>query len=449
MSEKLRPQRVGELIRQEIAALLTKGLKDPRIGFVSVMSVRMSPDLRYANVYVSLYGEENQRKSSLIGLRQSAGWVRREISKRIRLRISPEIRFFQDDTLDEMYHLEEVFDEIHAEQRQAPMIAMTFQEIAEALRAADSFMITSHVHPDGDAVGSMLGAMHLLRAMGKTRIACILEDPVPRLYRNLPGANTIRHDLEETGGIDTFDIVLVLDVGELARLGGIEQSLYGKARIVVIDHHLGDGPHGASGIIDPSYAATGEMVAELFDAAETGLSRDAAHCLYVAQITDTGGYRFSNTNARSHRIAARLVDTGLDIGSIGSDVFECISVPKFELLRRVLDRMEILAGGRLAFSYVTAQDLKETEGAPEDVEGLVNYARNLEGVQVGAFFNAVSPELTKVSLRGRPGFDVAAFLRAYGGGGHAGAAGATIPRPLSELQPELVQRLEERLGEQR
>ena len=445
MSEKLRPQRVAELIRQEIASLLTKGLKDPRIGFVSVMSVRMSPDLRYANVYVSLYGDESERKSSLIGLRQSAGWVRREVSRHIRLRVSPEIRFFQDDTLDEMYHLEEVFEEIHAEQRKAPMISMSFVEIAEALRTADSCLVTSHVHPDGDAVGSMLGALHLLRAMGKTDITCALEDPVPRIYQNLPGAKTIRHDLDEIG---EFDIALVLDVGELSRLGEAESCLDGQARIIVIDHHLGEGPHGASGIIDPSYAATGEMLSELFDAAEIELSREAAHCLYVAQITDTGGYRFSNTNARSHRIAARLVDTGLDVGSISCEVFECMSVPKFELLRQVLDRLEILAGGRLAYSYVTAQDLKEAEGAPEDVEGLVNYVRNLEGVQVGAFFNAISPEVTKVSLRGRPGFDVAAFLRSYGGGGHAGAAGATIDRPLSELQAELIQRLEERLGEE-
>ncbi len=109
---RLRPQRVAELIREEIAKLLVKGLKDPRVGFVSVMAVRMSGDLRYASVYVSLYGTEKERKSSLIGLRRSTGWIRREIGKAIRLRFTPEIRFFPDDTLDQVYHLEEVFREI-------------------------------------------------------------------------------------------------------------------------------------------------------------------------------------------------------------------------------------------------------------------------------------------------------------------------------------------------
>jgi ribosome-binding factor A len=116
---QLRAQRVAELIRQEIARLLTKGLKDPRIGFVSVMNVRMSSDLRYANVYVSLFGDDSERKSSLIGLRHSAGWIRRKVGKAIRLRFAPEIRFFPDDTLDEVYHLEDLFREIHQQESRA------------------------------------------------------------------------------------------------------------------------------------------------------------------------------------------------------------------------------------------------------------------------------------------------------------------------------------------
>lgn len=112
-----RLKRVGELVREEIAGLLAKGLKDPRIGFVSVLAVRVSNDLRYANVYVSLYGAEADRKSSLIGLKNSAGWIRRELGKRVRLRYTPELRFFEDDTLDRVYHMEEVFREIHEEEK--------------------------------------------------------------------------------------------------------------------------------------------------------------------------------------------------------------------------------------------------------------------------------------------------------------------------------------------
>jgi ribosome-binding factor A len=113
MSDKGRPRRVGELVREEIAQLIVKGLKDPRIGFVSVMTVRMSPDLKYANVYVSLYGSESEKKSSLIALQRSATWLRGVVARNLKLRFAPEIRFFVDDTLDRVFHLENVFRELH------------------------------------------------------------------------------------------------------------------------------------------------------------------------------------------------------------------------------------------------------------------------------------------------------------------------------------------------
>jgi ribosome-binding factor A len=110
-----RPKRVGEQVKKEIADLLTKGIKDPRVGFVSVMEVRMSPDLRYANVYVSLFGEEKERKSSLIGLQQASGFIRKELGKRLRIRYTPEVRFFEDTSLDRAFHLEDVFKELEKE----------------------------------------------------------------------------------------------------------------------------------------------------------------------------------------------------------------------------------------------------------------------------------------------------------------------------------------------
>lgn len=113
MASETRAKRVAEVVKAEIASMITKGLKDPRIGFVSIMAVKMSPDLKYANVYVSLYGSDKEKKASLVGLQNSAGYIRRELGKKLRLRYTPEIRFFEDTTLDEVFHLEEVFKELH------------------------------------------------------------------------------------------------------------------------------------------------------------------------------------------------------------------------------------------------------------------------------------------------------------------------------------------------
>ena len=442
MKSKGRAVRVAELIREEIAKLLNKGVKDPRIGFVSVMSVTMSPDLRYANVYVSLYGDDKARKSSLIGLQHSSGWMRREVGRYLHMRVIPEIRFFSDDTLDTVYHLEEVFEQIHEEQRSAPMIRLTLEQIVGELRAADALLVTTHANPDGDAVGSLLGVRYLLNALGKDRVHCVMVDPVPRIYRSLPGAAKIQVAGDEAS---QFDTAVLLDISSLDRLESIAHWISPDKRLIIIDHHLGDGPGGSMGFIDPGYAATGEIIVELFHAAGVEIAQEAAHCLYVAQITDTGGYRFSNTNPRSHRIAAELLETGLDVAAISAAVFDSMSRKKAELLNRVLERMEFGADGRLAWSRVTNEDIEEIGAAREDLEGLVNFTRNIEGVWVGALFSGTSEGETKISLRSDNHLNVADFLAAYGGGGHAAAAGATIAVPLDKAMAEMIPRMEEAL----
>lgn len=442
---KGRALRVAEAMRKEISGLLARGLKDPRVGFVSIMGVKMSPDLRYANVYVSLMGSEQEQKSSLIGLRNSAGWIRRECGKKVRLRYTPEIRFFEDESLDQAQHLDEILHAIHEEQRRAPMLKLDLAGVIEELQNAHSFLITSHVSPDGDAVGSMLSLVALLKALGKERISCALADPVPEVYRDLRGAKRILH----VPGAEkpSFEVAVIIDTHSRERIGAVAEWIVPETRIVVIDHHLVEALEATVGFIDPSYAAAGEIVADLFDTAGLALDAQTAECIYVAQITDTGAYRYSNTNVRSHRIAAKLVETGLDVASISREVLDVISVPKFRLLQRTLDRMEFRADSKIAYSYVGAADLKAVEATKDDLNGLVNYAGNIEGVLVGALFNAVSETTTKVSLRSRHEFNSAAFLGQFGGGGHAAAAGVTLELPLASAMETLLPALETALGE--
>ena len=444
MTKRVRPQRVAESLRQEIANLLGKGLKDPRIGFVSVMRVNMSPDLRYADVYVSLYGDESARKASLIALRNSAGWVRREIGRAIRMRFTPEVRFFPDDTLDTVYHLEEVFDRMHEKEKHTPMRRLSLQDTVDELRQAESFILTTHVSPDGDAVGSALGMVQLLKGLGKSKIACVLADPVPETYSLLPGAEHI-HFLDSEKLADEYDLGILLDAGSPERAGDAQEALALGTRLLVVDHHLDEGPDGAMGIIDPEYAATGEIVADLFEVAEVPLTRDAATCLYVAQVTDTGSYRFSNTSARSHAIAARLHAAGIDASHLCEAIFERMRKPEFVILRLALERMEFHDGGRIAYTHVTAQDMEELDACKDDLNNIANYARNIEGVSVGILFRGVGPEETKVSMRSREDFDSAAFLREFGGGGHAAAAGATVKMDLATTQEKILDALAAKL----
>lgn len=315
--------------------------------------------------------------------------------------------------------------------------------IAEELRLGESFLVTSHVSPDGDAIGSLLAMRLLLLGMGKNRIVCTTDDPVPFIYQWLPGAGTIVRPQQVT---DSFDTVVVVDVAQKDRIGRVADLIHADANVVIVDHHLENHPFGNANFVDPSYAATGEIMVELFEAAAVDIGVEGAQCSYVATATDTGGFRFENTTPRTHLIVSRLLERGLNIAEISGRVFDTMVYPKFKLLKRVLDRVQVEADGKLATTCVTLRDLAETGAKSEDIDGLITFPRNIAGVQVAAMFREADAKTTKVSLRARSGFNAAEFLKTFGGGGHAGAAGATLKMPLAQAQDEVLDALRGHFG---
>jgi len=437
MKQSPRSERVAELIREEIARLLVRGIKDPRVGFVSVMGVRMSSDLHYANVYVSLYGDEKQRKSSLIALRNSEGWIRREVGKHLRMRVTPAVRFFPDDSLDQVYHLEDVFQEIRKEREISPMIKLSLAELAGELQKSKSFLITAHTNPDGDSIGSTLALRYLLEAMGKKHVTICMADPVPTLYQDLPGAKKIKV-FDPEADAPEYETAILVDCNRRDRIGSVDTWIPEGKRVIIIDHHLGDDPQGDAGFIDTGYAACGEIMAELFQVAGIPISKQAAHCAYVALVTDTGGFRYANTTPRSLRVGAALSESGIDTAAICTHVFDVMTLPKFKLLRIALERMAFAAAGKCAYTHILPEDFAETQGKREDLEGIVNFARKVEGVEVGALFTGLGADGCKVSLRSGNKLNVAHFLEQFGGGGHAQAAGASSKELLEDFMPAVV-----------
>lgn len=317
-------------------------------------------------------------------------------------------------------------------------------EIIDALRAGNAFLVAAHTNPDGDAIGSMLAMTELLRGLGKRDVHCISPDPVPYLYQWLPGASEI---LDMTQPPPHFDTLVIVDVSQKLRIGAVADLIRPDTRSIIVDHHLETAPFGDVGFIDPTYAACGEIVVKLFNVAGVPLTRAAAECAYVAQTTDTGGFRYANTNARSHRIAAQLLECGIDVFDISSRVFDTMRNAKFHLLRRVLDRMHFDAGGRIAYSFVTARDLADLDARTQDIDGLINFIRNVEGVEVGALFYEIEEKKTKVSLRSRGDFNSAHALQTFGGGGHHGAAGAVVHLPLQDTKVVVLDHLRATLEE--
>ncbi len=446
MTPKGRMERVAEYIREEIAKLLIDGIKDPRLGFVSVMGVKMSKDLRYANVYVSLYGDEKQRRSSLVALQNSSGWVKAMIAQNLHMRYIPEIRFFPDDSLDRVYAMEEVFNMIHEKKTEQPFIKLDLPTIIEEIKSACRILITTHERPDGDALGSLIGLWYWLEAQGKDHIIPLIEKPVPQMYSFLPRANKIYSlEDEDLPRID-IDTVIIVDVASLKRIGEVYKKIQPKHKVLVLDHHETLEDNGLMGFADPTYAACGEIIAEFFIKTETPLTEESAICLYVAQATDTGGYRFSNTNARSHRIASYIMETPFDLEEINARIFDTLTISQFELMKRILYRAKLEIQGKLSYSYLTQKDFEQIGATLEDCHNLVNILRDIDGVSVGILFTEVNSEKTKVSIRSKKHFHAGEFLTRFGGGGHRCAAGGTLNMPLKQAQCEIVQAIEKELS---
>lgn len=323
------------------------------------------------------------------------------------------------------------------------MTTNNLQDVIATCRQAESFLVTSHTGPDGDSIGSILAMRYFLEALGKSNITCASQDPVPRIYDWLPGVVEIV-DAEAVSG--PYDLVVVLDVAQRARIGRVGEKLPENQTFLILDHHPEDEPFGIVNFVDRRYAACTEIVQDLFEAAGLKLSKPAATAIYVGLVTDTGGFRFGNTDARAHAHASKLLELDIDPSDVSSRVFDVMSLQKAELLKRVLERLHRSDCERHAWSYLTETDLKEVDADSEDTEGLVNFLRNLEGIKVASLFRELQPGKVKVSLRARKPIDAGLILKPFGGGGHSGAGGAILHAPLSETMDKISEAVRTALG---
>jgi phosphoesterase RecJ-like protein len=308
------------------------------------------------------------------------------------------------------------------------------------VRRGQRFLITSHSRPDGDSIGSQLAFGFALDALGKTwRI--VNRDAPPPHFRAFPGIDRI--EVAESVEGD-FDVLFVMECSDLARPG---VAGLGRYRAVNIDHHAGNANYGILNWYDDSAAACGEMVADLIDALGVPLTRDIATHVYLAVLTDTGGFRHSNITARTFELCRRAAEAGVDAAAMARQVYDTGTIGRLKLIGALLDHMQLEAAGRVAVLTLSERMLRETQAAYSETDGLINLPLTSESVHAVVMFKEVDGQgELRVSLRSKGDIDVRRVAQRYGGGGHKNASGFTAPADDAATRAQIVANVVAALG---
>jgi bifunctional oligoribonuclease and PAP phosphatase NrnA len=304
-----------------------------------------------------------------------------------------------------------------------------------ALRDHDRFLVVTHENPDGDALGSMLAATLGLRQLGKDAAMLLMgEAPLPGEYHFLQLDGLLREPPRDAAQ----RVLVAVDCAKADRIGLGWVELLAQAPLVVdIDHHHDNTRFGKVNLIVPTASSTGEVLRDVFAELGVELTPEIAEPLYVALVTDTGRFSYSNTTPKAMRLAAELVEAGADVHAVFQEVYESVQFAKLKLLARALERAKVLEGGRIVVSYLLRNDFSEVGAAEPYSEGIIDYLRAVEGAELAVLIREPprdSGPTRRVSLRASiDELDVSAIARSFGGGGHPQAAGFSDERSVDEI----------------
>lgn len=311
-------------------------------------------------------------------------------------------------------------------------------KIVSEIESNSSFLVTTHEGPDGDAVGSTMALASFLRARGK-EVTIFYADPLPQTFQFLPLADSVVYSIPDRA----FDICFVLDAGDLKRAGAEVASFQKFGKIINIDHHPYGEQFGDLNYVDPSASATGAIIYRIMQAAGYAIDTDTALCVYVAIVTDTGCFRYSNADPEAFQISSELVAQGINTWSVAEKLYESQPLKRLELLALALATLSVSKTGEFASISVTLDMYQKTGATAELTDGFVNYPRSIHGVEVSVFFREIKPDVFKVGFRSKGKVNVSSLAIAFGGGGHHNAAGCTLFGSLEEVKETIYSFLEQ------
>jgi bifunctional oligoribonuclease and PAP phosphatase NrnA len=310
------------------------------------------------------------------------------------------------------------------------------QQIVDAVRQRQRFVVSSHARPDGDSIGSQLAFAYALQALGK-EVTVVNRDAAPPPLMTFPGVPSIELAEQVSGD---YDAAVIMECGELTRPGvaGLERYF-----VINIDHHPGNTGYGAINWFDESAAACGEMVFDLVQMLGVPLSIEIATHIYLAILTDTGSFHYSSISPRTFDICRQLLEAGVDPVGVARSVYDSNNMGRLKLFGAVLSAMQIDPSGRIAIVYLDHDMARAAGGTYEDTEGLINLPLTVKEIQSVVFFKQTEGDDYRVSMRSKGEIDIGSVAKEFGGGGHKNAAGCSVTGPIDKLQKMFLEKIEQ------
>ena len=316
---------------------------------------------------------------------------------------------------------------------------MTLDEIKRKINEAQDILIVTHESPDGDAIGSSLAMNLVLKKLGKN--VDVVIPKCPKAYKFLPSSEDIKLEGRDD---KPYDLAIALDCADLQRLNGFAKWFEDAKVKISIDHHQSNKMFADYNYVDPVAPACAQILITIINSLGVEMDKEIGTCIIAGIITDTGGFKYESVTAETFEFAARLLNTGVNISDTYKKLFQNRTISNFKLSKLVMDRMEFLENGRIAFSYITLKDEEEVEAQSGDHEGLVDIGKEIEGVEVSVFLREKEKGF-KVSLRANNYVNVSDVCMVFGGGGHPRAAGCTIQLPLEQAKERIISYIKPKL----
>lgn len=311
------------------------------------------------------------------------------------------------------------------------------KQAIDRIKKSKRICLVSHINPDGDSIGSLLGLGIALSQFKDKKISLAKIDTIPKRYRFLPGIDSMKK-IDEN---EVFDLVITLDCSDLDRLGHSKYIPDNSNFVINIDHHKSNDYFGDINIVKPNVSSTGEVIYYLLEKMKLNIDKEIATSLYVSISTDTGSFKYDNTSPSTFKVASKLLSKGIDINKITTEIYQSNSLEKTKLLLESLNSLEIHLDNRIGISIVTQEMIKNCDAAIQDADGIIEFIRDIDGIEVACVLKEFDKREIKVGFRSKKYIDVAKVAEEFKGGGHKKASGCTIYNTIEEAKKEVLHKI--------